>query len=205
MFGPQPYEAIIPDYDRKPHVFPKKSDVIHRFYEVHNAIFKMIYGQQFQLNNLKPIRYSVELLANIIAAADMYGTLDQVSPYLERRFLDLPGLWKDVARIPRFYLGVSFHLQSDDIFVDAMKQAVGRGCVQRDVRYNSISEPGYFSDQVYILEDSLRRELTRKISDTVRDWSKILACRPREMTYERARSRPLNPGDTRIRHIAKMH
>lgn len=47
------------------------------------------------------------------------------------------------------------------------------------------------------------RELTRKISDMVRDWSKILACRPREMTYEKARSRPLSPGDMRIRHTAK--
>ena len=92
MFDPQPYEVIIPDYDRNLHVFPKKSDVINRFYEVHNAIFKMMYGLEFQLKNLKPIRYSVELLANITAAADMYGILDQVSPYLERRFLDLPGL-----------------------------------------------------------------------------------------------------------------
>jgi hypothetical protein len=188
---------------------PKKSEILAREQRIHNAIFAIIYGQEFILSKMACVKAIVDLLADILECAHFYNILAIASQPLEKQFLELPGLWKDVSLHPHFYLGIGYHLRSRDIFIDAMKHLVGRGSLQHIMR-NDVGS-GFFSEDVFLLEDSLRRELTSAISSCVNTWSKVLACRPRETTYDTHNSKaPLalpdeSPIYRQIRHHELDH
>ena len=200
------YSSIIPLYSKDDDNEPalKKSDVLSRARQVHEVIFSIMYGQDLFLDLAQPIKMTVELLADIIAYADLYCILELATAKLEQQFMRLPELWKDVSLHSRFYLGVGYHLRSLEIFTDAMKHVVGQGFPQHSLYTDQILDTVYFPDEILKLEDRLRAAVSYEINDCVKVWSKVLACRAQEMTYEKPiHRRPLNPFETKVRHLAK--
>jgi hypothetical protein len=56
---------------------------------------------------------------------------------LETYILTCPGVWKDVAKRPLFYLMQGYHLRSNDPFTDAMKRAIGMDLFSTKPPYHS--------------------------------------------------------------------
>ncbi|KAF2842929.1 hypothetical protein M501DRAFT_1012312 [Patellaria atrata CBS 101060] len=91
----------------------------------HKLLIRFLYDAPvrpyFNRGTMDEIAYST---ANVIAYADFYGGLELLAPRITKAILEVDGLWRDIAKCPKFWLSLSTKIRCGPIYEDALRHFV---------------------------------------------------------------------------------
>ncbi|KAK3712628.1 hypothetical protein LTR37_009071 [Vermiconidia calcicola] len=91
----------------------------------HKMLFALLYDQHLKIDTGEPPE-TLHMLTEITALAEFYMLLPSIAGRTTSLLEEAPGLWKDIAEYPAFYLSLSTKLHAGGIFAEALRHYVGR-------------------------------------------------------------------------------
>lgn len=138
-------------------------------------------------------------LGDLIHFANFYDILDIASHKIGQAFLEVEGLDKLYHNHADFFLGVGYYLQSEIIFVEALKYAT------REIKLEPDEDNGTLPDNVLELKLQIRQRFSRKMGERIHAISGVLAFREhQELSYDNFKHQhSLTERQLKIRELAK--
>jgi hypothetical protein len=145
---------------------------------------------------------NIQILAEIIYYADLYGIMNIVSKKVERQLINIEDLEIGVKWNPMFFLFVGYYLHSEVLFTQAFMNVVGTDMLD----CTNVTVP----TDIILTERELRIRLVKGLSGFVQDVSRVLAFEKKKERLYDSRGRKhlprygnLSSTQSKIREVAK--